>query len=302
MSKSDIEQFIELGYVRVEEAFPRQNALEAQKFLWSKVEEQGILKEDKSTWTQAMVHLKEQFTGEVFQACNTQRFADAIEDLIGVGRWKEYAVYDRNDQITQWGWWPINFSAGADKEWDVPTDGWHWDGMQRPHYVDSPEQGLLPLCVFSDIGPRGGSTLVAEGSHRIVARFLEKYNDGPMLDEAIEITNREHPWLAELTAVRGKERLQEGSRIERFMNRTHVDEFGTHLRVVETPASAGDVYLCHPMLYHSASQNHSGVPRFMCNRATPLKKRLNLRRQNPAEYSPLELSIKQALVRPLMVQ
>ncbi|QHW33655.1 hypothetical protein GZH47_24560 [Paenibacillus rhizovicinus] len=312
LTQSQIEQFIELGYVHLKEAFPRESALAAQQFLWTQLEKQGVLKNDPSTWTQQMVHIREQFDDELFQVCNTERLANAIEDLIGEGRWKERSVYGQDERKTLWGWWPVNFSSGADRPWDVPVKGWHWDGMMRPHYVDSPEQGLLLLCVFSEIGPMGGSTLVAEGSHKIVANLLAENSDGLMADEAIHLANRSHPWLRELTnshdddavaadvyAADADEAEDSGSsdRIKKFMEQTYVDGNGVRLRVVETPSSPGDVLLCHPFLYHSASQNLSGLPRFMCNRATPLIKRMNLNRANAEDYSPLELSTRSSIVR-----
>ncbi|SFI38035.1 Phytanoyl-CoA dioxygenase (PhyH) [Paenibacillus sp. UNC496MF] len=314
LTNAQIEQFIELGYVHLEEAFPRKAALAAQDYLWAQVEKRGVLKQDRSTWNQPMVHIREQFDAEEFQACNTLRLADAIEDVVGAGRWKERSVYGQEGDKTLWGWWPVNFAAGADQPWDVPTNGWHWDGMSRPHYVDSPEQGLLLLCIFSDIGLRSGSTLVAEGSHKIVSKLLAEHGDGPMAGEAIQLANRSHPWLRELTntkesdtgavdvyadgaAAQAAPAAEAGNRVAAFMEREHADADGFRLRVAETPASAGDVLLCHPFLYHCASQNHSGVPRFMCNRATPLVRRMNLNRANPAEYSPLELSVRQSFVR-----
>jgi len=78
------------------------------------------------------------------------------------------------------------------------------------------------------------------------------------------------------------------------MEKPYVDEDGIRLQVVETTGNPGDVILCHPFLYHAASQNHSGVPRFMCNRTTPLTEKINLNRQD-GNYSPLERSIKSAI-------
>jgi ectoine hydroxylase-related dioxygenase (phytanoyl-CoA dioxygenase family) len=78
------------------------------------------------------------------------------------------------------------------------------------------------------------------------------------------------------------------------MNETHTDEDGTELHVSEITAQAGDVFLCHPFLIHAASPNHSGVPRFMCNRTTPLRDRMNLQRPD-GDYSPVEISIRKAL-------
>jgi hypothetical protein len=84
-----------------------------------------------------------------------------------------------------------------------------------------------------------------------------------------------------------------GDRIQKFMETTTVDEHGTELRVIETIAEAGDVMLAHPFMFHAASQNHSGKPRFMCNRAAPLTAPMNLARADGA-YSVLELSIRKA--------
>ena len=300
LTRAQVEQFIECGYTRLEEALPRAQALAAQDFLWERVAERGPRREDRATWTQPMVHIKEAYSDPVFQACATERLANAIEDLVGEGRWAT------RGQVTGWGWWPINFALGADHPWDVPTGGWHWDGQHFRHYVDAPNQGLLLLCLFSEIRHHGGGTVVAEGSHRVVADFLHRHPDGLELGEAIGQCNRSHPWLAELTGTAGKAGAvgdiyatgvapAAAGRIERFMTTAQVDAAGRRLRVVETTGNPGDVLLCHPFLYHAAAQNHLGVPRFMCNRTTPLRERMDFARSNPADHSPLEVSIREAL-------
>ncbi len=290
LSEAQVEHFIEYGYVKLPQAFPRENALAAQDYIWQQVEKQGVLRNDRSTWTIPRVHLREQYAVPVFQACATQRLADAIEDLIGRDRWA------RRDSHTKdgWGWWPVNFSVGADRPWDVPTEGWHWDGQQFRHYVDSPDQGLLLLCMFSDIGTHAGGTVVAEGSHNLIARYLQRFPDGIEHKVALSDFKTSHPWIAELVgqSADGEQAANE-SRIERFMS-PHTDADGFRLRVVETTAEAGDVFLCHPFLYHASAQNLAGVPRFMCNRTTPLKERMKFRRPD-GNYSPVELSIRKAL-------
>ncbi len=295
LSDADIEQFMELGYVRVEEAYSRRHALEAQNFMWSRLEERGVNRSDRSTWTEPMVHIRETYDDDAFQVCNTSRLVEAIEDLVGEGRLAERIVYGQDTRKTQWGWWPVNFSSGSDQEWIVPAKGWHWDGIQFRHFVDSPDQGLLCLCMFSDIVPHGGGTLVAEGSHKLVARFLQEQEDGIDVHDGIKMMNNRHPWLAELTGNSPEPAGSAAERTEKFMGRYYTDEDGTRLRVVETGGEAGDVFLCHPFLFHAASQNHLGVPRFMCNRTTPLKEKMNLQRSEEADYSPLERSIRRAL-------
>jgi Phytanoyl-CoA dioxygenase (PhyH) len=296
LTQEQVNQFIELGWVKVEQAFPKEVALEAQKIVWENVEKRGIQKNDRSTWTEQMVQLNETYEHDEFQKCNTKRLADAIEDLVGEGRWANRTVYGESDKKVGYGWWPVNFSQGALKPWNVPTTGWHWDGIHFRHYIDSPDQGLLCLNLFSDIGKQGGGTLVAEGSHKVIAKFLSKQRDGIELEDGISVLNKQHPWFSELTASNEKDDTtnDEQDRIEKFMENPYVDEDGIKLRVIETTGNPGDVILCHPFLYHAASQNHSGVPRFMCNRTTPLTERINLNRPD-GNYSPLEWSIKSVL-------
>lgn len=291
LSDSDVEHFIERGWVRLPLAFSRQSALKAQEFLWEQVEKRGVRRHDISTWTMPMIRINETYDTPEFRACDTPRLADAIEDLVGSGKWAGRGTPNK------WGWWPVNFSQGSDAKWDVPTGGWHWDGIQFRHFLDSPEQGLLCLCIFSDVEPGGGGTLVAEGSHKVVARYLATQPDGVELRDGIDAVNKNHEWFRKLTNSddTGTFASLAQERVDYFMNHTFTDQGGANLRVIETVAEAGDVFLCHPFLYHASSQNHSGVPRFMCNRTTPLVQRMNFYREAAADYSPLEVSIRNAL-------
>src|SRR5439155_1566940 len=135
-----VEQFVEVGYTKLEEAFPRESALAAQDFLWGKLAERGVVREDRSTWP-PLCHIKEVYTDPVFRACGTTRLYDAVVDLLGEGRWDELSTDDG------WGWWPVNFPHRAEP-WTVPPVGWHWDGQDHRHTVDCPKQGLLLLCMF----------------------------------------------------------------------------------------------------------------------------------------------------------
>lgn len=284
LTGEQVAQFESDGYVKLEQAFPHENALAAQNFLWERLAALGVHKDDPETWHEPMVHIKEAYKDPVFQACQTDRLTGAIEDLVGRDRWAG------KGQPAYWGWWPVNFAVGADKPWTVPTGGWHWDGIQFRHSVDAPDQGLLLLPMFSATGPRGGATLIASGSHRPVARLLAQHPEGMDIHEAIRLANETYPWLSALTG-RGDGPTD---RVTYFMEQDGVDDTGQPLRVVEATAAPGDVYLCHPFLYHAASQNHSRVPRFMCNRTTPLRDRLNVRSLTPAS-SPVERSIYHAL-------
>lgn len=288
LTEEQVEHFQERGWVKLEQAFSEEDALAAQDYVWRQLSLRGYMKDDPSTWTSPLVHIKENYASEEFDRCNTQKFQDAIEDLIGEGRWA------LKKSVVMWGWWPVSFSEGADKPWDVPYEGWHYDGQHFRHYINSSEQGLLCISLFSEIKPFGGGTLIAEGSHNIVAKVLSEHPEGLELMEAVDKAIASHPWLSELT---GATPSSGENRIEKFMNRTYRDPAGFDLRVVESTGKPGDVLLCHPFVFHARSQNHLRIPRFICNRTTPLTEPMNLHRENPAEYSPLELSIKRCLER-----
>ena len=59
-----------------------------------------------------------------------------------------------------------------------PRPGWHKDGDFFRHFLDSPEQGLLTIVLWSDIEHRGGGTFVAADSVGPVARLLAERREG----------------------------------------------------------------------------------------------------------------------------
>jgi hypothetical protein len=294
LTKEQVQHFREKGWVKVEQAYPREEALKVQDFLWDQLKERGIKKDDPSSWTEPIVRLGD-YTDPVTDGCNTDRLTGAIEDLLGEGRWQ--LGKERHNVI--WGGFIINFGP------EVPG-GWHYDGSHFRHYLDSWEQGLLIVSLFSDVRPGGSGTLVAEGSHNIVAKMLAKYPEGIGLGEAIRECNK-HPWLAELVGrnkqpsgdiysdAPSDDRKAKKENLAKFMNTTYEEQDEYSLRVVETTGEPGDMVICHPFLYHAPSDNELGIPRFMCNRVTPTRERMNFNRENPKDYSVVEQMIRTAI-------
>jgi hypothetical protein len=156
----------------------------------------------------------------------------------------------------RWGFWPVNFCYGAAAPDDYPTNGWHIDGNWFRHTLSCPNQGLLIIGLFTDIQPGWGGTILAGGSHKLTARVLVKHPGGM----------------------------------------THTDLFEEALseplgNFHEVTGNAGDVALCHPFLFHTRGYKRDGPPRIISNREAGLREPMNLRRQNFADYSPLERSI-----------
>lgn len=98
----------------------------------------------------------------------------AICDLLG--------GEERIKQPCTWGdGFIANLGIGADRPWEPPSPrvpGWHKDGDFFRHFLDSPEQGLLTIVLWSDIHPRGGGTFLAADSVGPVARLLADHPEG----------------------------------------------------------------------------------------------------------------------------
>ena len=155
----------------------------------------------------------------------------------------------------------LNANRGADEPWKGPSaasPGWHKDGWFFRHFLDSPEQALLCLVIWRDIGPKSGGTFYAPDSVPLICRELLAHPEG-------------------LKHTHGWGRLIEGARDFR-----------------EVTASAGDVIILHPYMLHAASQNPSGRIRLMNNKVVSLKEPMRFKREDGA-YSPLERSIQRAL-------
>ena len=116
------------------------------------------------------------------------------------------------------GWWVINFPARGG------AGAWHVDGSHFAHTLASPEIGLAPMLLFSDVAEGGGGTALAPGSHCAVAALLARATPagvgGPRLSALARAAVGAPP-----------------------------------PSVVEASGRAGDVVLAHPLLLHARSAN-----------------------------------------------
>ncbi len=153
--------------------------------------------------------------------------APAVMSAIGalVGRDR----WQRGQPGQGFGGLPVRFPS----EVHPGETGWHVDGgFDPPHYrvnLASRGRALLVLMLFSDVTPEDAPTHLAVGSHAVVARLLRRAGDEGRTGLAL-----------------------------------HQDIDARSWPVAEVTGAAGDVYLCHPFLAHSASWPHRGSsPRFI---------------------------------------
>lgn len=251
LSLTDIEHFIEEGFCTLRGAFTCQQASAAADCVWERMEKKaGIHRCNPLTWPPSY-DIEEQLTNPEVLSCFNDSVAAAVEQLVGRGRW----LGDR-----RWGFWPVNFSYGADLPYDYPTTSWHIDGNWFRHTVDCPKQGLLIIGLFTDIKPRWGGTILSLGSHKRTARVLAEHPEGI----------------------------------------SHLDLFREVLseplgNFYEITGQAGDIFLAHPFMFHTRGYKHGGPPRIISNTEAGLWVPMDLSRTNPADYSVLERSVRQAL-------
>lgn len=179
--------------------------------------------DDPATWTSPVIRL-DQFTQAVFrEAANTPRLHGAFDQLVGPGRWQPRGSL---------GTWPVRFPSDAD-----PGDaGWHveasWAGPDGDLRLDVRSSGraLLMLFLYSDVGEDDAPTRVRLGSHRDVASLLAP------------------------AGAAGR---------EFFSFAAEAEAATAHRPEALATGRAGDVWLCHPFLVHSAQPHRGTRPRFM---------------------------------------
>lgn len=201
--------FHEHGYVRLEHAFA-EHAAELAAAVWAELARRhGIERRDRSTWT-----LREPrglgAVRRVTPRLATPRMRAAIDELLGAG-WP---------QPFSWGDPLVTFPEAG--EWAPPTRGWH---------IDFPACATLRLKwlgYLEPVGPDGGGTVIADGSHRLVERALRDLApDDPGRSPVIR------------------------------------NAIGPLADVVELTGEPGDVVFMHPWLFHAPAPNRSDAPRLM---------------------------------------
>jgi hypothetical protein len=251
LTEGQVEHFLEKGYVVLEGCFTAQDAAPHVDRAWQRL---GVDRDDPSTWDRPRVHLRSEQHLDAAQFA-PRAHAAACQLLGGQDR-----------VVTPWQWSDgmiANLGVGADRPFAPPSaqvPGWHKDGDFFRHFLDSPEQGLLTIVLWTDVHSRGGGTFVATDSVGVVARFLAERPEGVLPDE-----------------------LQQ----TRLVEQCH--EF------VELTGKVGDVVLMHPFVLHATSQNVLRAQRLITNPPLSLREPLRFDRPDDADHSPVERAVLRGL-------
>ncbi len=252
LTDEQAQHFLNKGHVVIKGAVSKELAQEWRDFAFERL---GYDADDPSTWESERIHMPSMNSAVVKEIA--PRAHAAICDVVGGEdrladpefRWADGMI--------------VNFSQGSDRDWDPPSanvGGWHKDGDWFKHFLDSPEQGLLIIVIWSDIKPRSGGTFVACDSVKPIAEFLVDRPEGCLPQDV---------------------------------------HFGEHIGKCadfgELTGETGDVVIIHPYVLHAGSQNPSGVPRFITNPAVRIKEPMQFNRENPDDHSLVEQAVLNAL-------
>ena len=162
LSPKEIEDFVRLGYIKLERVFTEELAAAGRAILWK---DTGSSPEDPSTWRQPVVRLGEYGQEPFRQAANMPALTEAFDQLVGKGRW-----FPRQSLGT----FPVRFPHSddpGDTGWHAEASFYGEDGSMRLN-VHSKGRALLMLFLFSDIGEDDAPTKILEGSHLDVPPLL----------------------------------------------------------------------------------------------------------------------------------
>lgn len=264
LTEAEKAHFLEHGFIHLKNCFTREQAAGVVNNVWTRL---GMDPEDKSTWTALRTNMPHHNS---FDAADLAPKAWAAicelcggEDRIWSGsrEWRDSLI--------------VNLGSPEYEGREIPPqqlDGWHVDGDFFVHYLDSQEQGLLVIPLFSDVAPGGGGTVICPEAIPKLAKHLHDHPEGvsPRMiprghgDFSKEVGN----WFNEVAQ--------------------------SCTNFVEAAGECGDVFLLHPLMLHSASTNPRRQLRIITNPPVSMNNPFSFSRSD-GKYSLVERKTLRAL-------
>ncbi|KAI1213268.1 uncharacterized protein F4807DRAFT_256901 [Annulohypoxylon truncatum] len=236
--------FLAHGYLKLSNCFTRAQAASVTDGVWTRL---GMSPTDKSTWSRERTNMPSHRSFAC--AAFAPRAWAAICELCGgedrvapeSGEWRDSLI--------------VNLGTAEREGRPVPPrelGGWHVDGDFFVHFLDSPEQALLVIPLFTDIVSEGGGTMICPKAIGNVARELYEHPEGL----SPRMVQRAHPDFPRERNLKWYCDVVQSCADEDF---------------VEATGSVGDVYLLHPLMMHSATSNARRDVRIITNPPVSLK-------------------------------
>jgi len=252
LTQEQVDFFLEKGYVVLRGAVPKESIQKFKHDVWVRL---GMDPNDKSTWHTEELHMPRH--RQEHASTFAPKVWGAMGDLLG--------GEDRLDW--KHGMWGNGFICNMGNPKYDPNgvndpksfDNWHVDGDWFRHFLDSECQALETLVLFSDVEEKGGPTYICTDGIKPVCEWFLQHPEGA--DNLVDASGRRLPAV--------------------FIQECH--DF------VQLTGKEGDVFLCHPFTPHSRSTNFARNERFIINPHVTLKEPFNYNRENPDDYSLVEL-------------
>ncbi|KAF3769651.1 hypothetical protein M406DRAFT_58906 [Cryphonectria parasitica EP155] len=266
------EHFLNHGWIKIPKAFTKEQAAQMTKNVWTRL---GMEPHDKSTWHTIRTNMP---SHQTFDAAHfAPRAWAAICELCGGEERISPTSREWRDSLI------VNLGSPTYENQPDPPQaltGWHVDGDFFVHYLDSPEQALLVVPLFTDIPPQGGGTALYPAGMRAVAAHLHAHPEG--------VSPRMVP--------RGEPGFTEGYRNLDWFN--GISGQGADEDYVEASGDVGDVYLLHPLMLHSSTNNSLRNVRIITNPPVSLREPFRLDRSGEEEEGQYSL-VERATLRML---
>ncbi|KAH7354475.1 hypothetical protein B0T11DRAFT_288713 [Plectosphaerella cucumerina] len=265
LTEEQKEHFLSNGWIRLTECFTREQAEWVQKDLWARL---GMDPDDKSTWEERR---NMPFQRSFDAALLAPKAWSAITELCGgedritknSREWRDALIVNLGKPEYE----------GVELTHPRELDNWHVDGDFFVHYLDSPEQALLVIPLYTDIASGGGGTMICPEAIPKVARHLYDHPEG----------------VSPYMVARGEPQFSEEAGLGFFLDTARsCNEF------VEVTGSVGDVFLMHPLMLHSFSRNRLRHLRVITNPPVHFREPMIFDRPD-GEYSLVEKMTLRAL-------
>ncbi|KAK7955627.1 uncharacterized protein PG986_004849 [Apiospora aurea] len=231
LTRDQVTSFLRHGFLRVPGAIPSATCDRWTRHVWPRL---GMDPEDRSTWRAERSHLAK-LNVEPARDLAPRAWAAICElcggeDRIampGGGMWTDGFIVNLGTPSSE-------CEEEGKRTKKVPPralTNWHVDGDFFAHFLDSPEQALLVIPCWSDVGEDAGATWICDEGPRRIGKMLALR---PPFQHSI-------------------------------FNSIIQDAPDSSFH--EMTGAKGDVILMHPLMLHSASVNHHQPPQ--CPSAPP---------------------------------
>lgn len=159
------EHWLTHGFIKIPQCFSREQAAKFTSSVWTRL---GASPTDKSTWPTEKLNMPGHTT--IPAAEFAPKAWAAICELVG-----------GEEKIVDWAKnWKDGYIVNLGKPEYKPEDpldyrsleNWHNDGDFFIHFLDSPEQALLVIPLFTDIESKGGGTAICTDGIGLIAKHL----------------------------------------------------------------------------------------------------------------------------------